>query len=91
MKVTMDRYLPKWKWDRFENYQNDYRWSLGSPPVEVKAFRRYYNVTSENLDKIDIHWMDLGTFKFENSATSMVIGSMGAICSLVMLVSSLKI
>ena len=20
MKVTMDRYLPKWKWDRFENY-----------------------------------------------------------------------
>lgn len=61
--VIMNRYLPRWHWDRFENYENDYRWSPASPPVEIKGFRRYYNVTSLNLSKIDTHWIDLGTFE----------------------------
>ena len=62
INCVLNRYLPKWSWDRYEDYNNDYRWSKDSPPVQVKGFRRYYNVTSENMSKIDIHWIDLGSF-----------------------------
>ena len=66
--MVLNRYLPKWTWDRFENYNNDYRWSKKSPPVTVMGYRRYYNVTSENLSKIDVHWIDLGQFDITQAA-----------------------
>ena len=74
VKFTLNRYLPKWTWDRFEQYSNDYRWSPGSPTLDIKGFRRYYNVTSINLDKIDIHWLDLGSYTIEKNAAWLSAG-----------------
>ena len=82
IKVTMNRYLPKWKWDRFEDYQNDYRWSRSSPPVEIKGFRRYYNTTSDNLSKIDTDWIDIGKFKLDDSASRLMMPSLLTVCGL---------
>ena len=38
--VTLNRYLPIWTYDVYENYFNDYRWSPSSPPVEVRGYYR---------------------------------------------------
>ena len=27
IECKLNRYLPKWQWDRFEDYNNDFRWS----------------------------------------------------------------
>lgn len=36
--IVASRFLPKWKHDKEENWDNDYRWSPDSPTIQAKLY-----------------------------------------------------
>ena len=65
--IIADRYMPKWKHDKEERWDNDYRWSPDSPAIQAKLYQRAVPDSSNGVG--EIKWHNLASFTVNNAMT----------------------